>query len=73
MAKTGIAVVYVDDVLFYAKDDSEIAHVISNLQHADIGICREGTAKGFLGVDMKCKKRVDGTQITLLQKGLTHH
>jgi hypothetical protein len=71
IGKTVIAVIYVDDVLFYSKTDSEITRVISNLQNAGIGIRREGTAEGFLGVDIVREKTSDGSRITLLQKGLT--
>jgi hypothetical protein len=48
-----IAVVYVDDILFFAKEDSRINEVISALKKAGVAIRREGTAEGFLGVDIQ--------------------
>ena len=38
---------------------------------ADICIHHEGTAEGFLGVDIVCTSTSSGPQITLLQVGLT--
>ena len=67
-----IAVVYVDDILFFAKTDSRIQSVIDQLQKAGVAIRREGTAEGFLGVDIKRTVSPSGsTQITFLQSGLT--
>eukprot|EP00804_Cyclotella_cryptica_P028871 CCRYP_008449-RA/>CCRYP_008449-RA protein AED:0.34 eAED:0.34 QI:0/0/0/0.5/1/1/2/0/327 len=62
-----VVVVYVDDLLIYAKTNSAINALISRLQAAGICTRREGTAEGFLGVDIVCS----GSTITLLQVGLT--
>jgi hypothetical protein len=62
-----VVVVYVDDFLVYARTDHEIDTLISSLQAAGICIRREGTAEGFLGVDIVRS----GSSITLLQVGLT--
>lgn len=50
VGKKVIAIVYVDDILFFSKEDSEIEQVIKNLQNRDVQIRREGSAEGFLGV-----------------------
>ncbi|KAL7474188.1 hypothetical protein ACHAW6_000178, partial [Cyclotella cf. meneghiniana] len=66
-----VVVFYVDDLLIYAKSDSEIASLILNLQAAGICIHREGTTEGFLGVDIVHTSTSSGPCITLLQSGLT--
>jgi hypothetical protein len=67
-----IAVVYVDDILFFARNDSRITEVIDALKQAGVAIRREGTAEGFLGVDIKRSTNKDGkATLTLLQTGLT--
>jgi hypothetical protein len=67
VGRSMVVVVYVDDLLIYAKTDSAITDLISRLQAAGICIRREGTAEGFLGVDIVRS----GSTITLLQTGLT--
>jgi hypothetical protein len=62
-----IVVVYVDDMLLYAKDDSTIDNLIKALHDSKIWIRKEGSAEGFLGVDITRHK--DG--LTLTQAGLT--
>ncbi len=62
-----IVIVYVDDLLIFAKSDDMITTFISNMQHEEICLRKEGTAEGFLGVDIK---EVDG-KIHLTQTGLT--
>jgi hypothetical protein len=67
-----IAVVYVDDILFFAKEDSTIQGVIDELKQKGIAIRREGTAEGFLGVDIERLTLKEGKpQIIFRQKGLT--
>lgn len=66
-----IAVVYVDDILFFAKDDSDIQSVIDTLKAKGVGIRQEGTAEGFLGVDIERSTNSKGQpQIILKQTGL---
>jgi hypothetical protein len=63
-----IAVVYVDDILFYARDDNDISAVIAQLKDDHgVAIRREGNAEGFLGVDIK---PLNG-KLVLTQAGLT--
>jgi hypothetical protein len=72
VGKSVIAVVYVDDILFFAKDDAAIQNVIDLLKAKGVAIRWEGTAEGFLGVDIERTTTASGQpQITLLQKGLT--
>ena len=68
--KSVIAVVYVDDVLFYSKHSNKIDGLIHDLQPAGIYIRREGTAEGFLGVYITRSTTLVGHQITLCQPGL---
>jgi hypothetical protein len=72
IGKDVIAVVYVDDILFFAKKEDIIVNTIAKLQQAGIAIRHEGTAEGFLGVDVERTVTKDGkNQITLTQSGLT--
>ncbi len=45
-------VIYVDDVLIYGKSASEIDALIEDLKKDDISLHKEGTAEGYLGVDI---------------------
>jgi histone deacetylase 1/2 len=68
IGKTVIAVVYVDDVLFYSKSDDEIDRIITSLRNDhNILIRREGDAEGFLGVSIVKEK----SSLVLTQSGLT--
>jgi hypothetical protein len=65
-----IAVVYVDDILFYSCSQDEITKVVADLRDKhQIAIRLEGDAEGFLGVDIK--KLGDGSRLLLTQTGLT--
>jgi hypothetical protein len=58
-----IVVIYVDDILISAEIDT----LIDNLQKDDIYLHKEGTAEGYLGVDIS----KEGGKIILCQEGLT--
>jgi hypothetical protein len=60
-------VIYVDDILIYGKSASEIDALIEELKKGDISLHKEGTAEGYLSVDIT----QNGDTITLLQEGLT--
>lgn len=62
-----IVIVYVDDLLIYAKTDMQIDTLISNMKQNDICLRREGTAEGYLGVDITTQHG----QIHLTQSGLS--
>jgi hypothetical protein len=67
-----IAVVYVDDILFFAKEQAVIDGVIDSLKKSGVAIRKEGTAEGFLGVDIsRSTNKAGQPTITLLQTGLT--
>ncbi|KAL7465130.1 hypothetical protein ACHAXS_005455 [Conticribra weissflogii] len=69
-----IAVVYVNDILFYSPSNEAIDSLINRLAQSNIWIRREDTAKGFLGVDIaRCPHPDPGPpdQIVLTQPGLT--
>ena len=65
------AIVYVDDILFFAVNDSDINDLIAKLQKEDIQIRREGTAEGFLGVSVERYMENGQQKIKLTQEGLT--
>jgi hypothetical protein len=54
-----IAVIYVDDVLFYSKSDDAISKIIKQLQDSDIAIRREKDAAGFLELSSHGCSRYD--------------
>ena len=66
-----IAIVYVDDILLFSKDDAEIDKVIAALAKQGVQIRREGTAEGFLGVDVQRVSKGNYHQICMTQEGLT--
>ncbi len=67
ISKSLIVIIYVDDILIYGKSMKEIDQLIDILKHNDIALHKEGTAEGYLGVDMQH----EGGKTTLLQEGLT--
>jgi hypothetical protein len=67
MNESLIVIVYVDDILIYGRNEAEIDNLIERLKHEDIALHKEGTAEGYLGVDIQR----DGENITLKQEGLT--
>jgi hypothetical protein len=67
ISKLLIIIIHVDDILIYDKSDAEINDLIKKLICDKITLHHEGTAEGYLGVDIQ----QDGIQITLLQEGLT--
>ena len=70
--KNIIAVVYVDDILFFAKEDEHISILIERLKQSGIAIRREGSAEGFLGVDIERSSTDLGQQqLIFRQTGLT--
>lgn len=67
MNSSMIVVVYVDDLLIFAKSDDLINSFISSMQNEEICLRKEGTAEGYLGVDITT---IDG-KIHLTQTGLS--
>jgi hypothetical protein len=66
-----IALCYVDDILFYAREDSYIDDIIQRLKKDGIMIRKEGSAEGFLGVDVKSLGTPSAPRLLLTQTGLT--
>ena len=62
-----MVIVYVDDLLIFAKSDNLIDDFITSMQREEICLRREGTAEGYLGVDTQ---HIDG-KIHLTQSGLS--
>ncbi len=67
MSKSLMVIIYVDDILIYGKEDKNINDFIEQIKGEDVALHREGTAKGYLGVDIQ----YDNDTITLKQEGLT--
>ena len=61
-----IAIIYVDDVLVYTRDNKDIDDLIKKLQGDIIRLCQEGTIEGYIGI----KVERDGSKTTLSQPGL---
>ncbi len=57
MNETIVAIVYVDDILIYGKSEAEIDKLIECLKSNDIALHKEGTAEGYLGVDIQKERR----------------
>lgn len=62
-----IVIIYVDDILIYARSEVEIDNLIERLKNDNIALHKEGTAEGYLGVDIQR----EGNNIMLKQEGLT--
>ncbi len=64
-----IVIIYVDDILIYGRrgEESQIDELIEALKKEEVALHKEGTAEGYLGVDIQR----DGNRITLQQRGLT--
>ena len=67
ISKKVVCLVYVDDTLFYAKNQADIDEVIDNLRQCGMDLEKEEDVAGFLGVHINRKD--DGT-IELTQTGL---
>jgi hypothetical protein len=68
MSKTLIVIIYVDDILINWRLTDEIDNLIKRLKKDDIALNKEGSAEGYLRVDIQ----QDGDKISLLQEGLTN-
>jgi len=63
----GVAVItWVDDLLIYGKSEEDIAHIFDKLVADGVKLRREGTAEGYLGLQVNR----DGNKTTLSQPGL---
>jgi hypothetical protein len=67
MSKSLTVIIYFDDILIYGKEDKNINDFIEQMKGEDVALHREGTTKGYLGVDIQ----YDNDRITLKQEGLT--
>jgi hypothetical protein len=67
MNKTLIVIIYVNNILIYGHNETDIDELIDKLKKEDVALLKEGTTEGYLGVDIRRK----GSLITLQQKGLT--
>jgi hypothetical protein len=67
MTSSMIVIIYVDNILIYGKSMDEIDDFIKQMKMEDVALNKEGTAEGYLGVDIQR----DGKKITFTQVGLT--
>ena len=65
-----IGVQYVDDLLFWSKDEEEIDQTINSLKLLGVDLEEEGDASGYLGFKTDTDPKTG--EITLTQEGLTH-
>jgi hypothetical protein len=62
-----IVIIYADDILNYCKNEDEINNFIHQMKTDDVVLNKEGSADGYLGVNIQR----NGCQITFTQVGLT--
>jgi hypothetical protein len=62
-----IVIIYVDDILIYGKSKDKINDFIERMKTKDVALYKEGTAEGYLGVDIQC----NGDTIIFTQGGHT--
>ena len=67
LSKELVVIVYVDDLLIYGRSDEVIEDFIKRMKDEDVTLRREGTAEGYLGVNIER----DGDKTILTQSGLT--
>jgi hypothetical protein len=67
MSTSLVVIVYVDNILIYGQRNKDITKLIKQLQKEEVALHCEGTAERYLGVDIQ----QNGSQLTLLQEGLT--
>ena len=48
-----IVIIYVNDILIYGQSEVEIDNLIKQLKNDNIALHKEGTAEGYLGVDIQ--------------------
>ena len=68
-----IAVAYVDDILFWAKDEKDITQAMIDLRNAGLNLEKESDCAGFLGVDiteLEHDENGRATKLELTQTGL---
>ncbi len=64
---TLIVIIYVDNILIYGWSKNTINDFIERIKTEDVAFHKDGTAEGYLGVDIQC----NGDTITFTQDGLT--
>jgi hypothetical protein len=64
-----IVIIYVNDILIYGQNKNEIKDFIKRMKTEDVALHKEGTTKGYLGVDIKRdRKKTIFTQIGLTKR-----
>jgi hypothetical protein len=53
MNKALIVIIYVNDILIYGCHEKDIDELIKKFKKEDVALHKEGTAEGYLGVDIK--------------------
>jgi hypothetical protein len=48
-----IAIIYIDDILLCGRSEAEINNLIKQLKNDNIALHKEGTAEGYLGINIQ--------------------
>jgi hypothetical protein len=73
LISTLIVIIYVDDILIYGPIEDEINDFIAQMKTEDVALNIEGTAEGYLGVDIQhTGKQITFMQLDLQNKLLRH-
>jgi hypothetical protein len=66
LGKNILVITWVDDILIYGRKQEDVDNLIRDLQEDGVAIHKEGTAEGYLGLDVQR----DGNKTILTQPGL---
>ena len=66
LGKNILVITWVDDILIYGRRQEDVDNLIRNLQEDGFVIRKEGTAEGYLGLNVQR----DGNKTILTQPGL---
>jgi hypothetical protein len=69
VGETVICTSYVDDLIFWARDERDIHHIAMELREVGVDLEQETDAAGFLGIWMECDP--DTGLLEMKQEGLT--
>ena len=68
VGENAVCIIYVDDIIFWSKNEQDIHDIAMNLRSVGVGLEQEDDAAGFLGVTM-CQDK-DTNLIEMKQTGI---